>query len=277
MNNALLICPSDRPCVGWLAENEPLCAVPTAGRSLLEYWFCTLAIEKVEKVLVLADDRTEQIEAVAQGGVPWGIKVEVRAQPRELTPAEALLEFQKELGLAPVNKNLAVLDHFPGMSQFPMFMSYASWFSALKAWLPRAHTPDRVGPVEVSPGVWVGLRTRISPKAKLCSPCWIEDEVVIGDRAVVGPNSIVERGVFIDSDARVTSSYIGPETYVGRYSEVNKCIARGSTLINWQSASAIVVPDRFVLSSLRQHRQPEQSWFERMGLHSRLKSLFCRQ
>ncbi len=251
---ALLICPSDRAQVGWLAEQEPLCAVSMAGRNLLEYWLATLSLEGVKEVLVLADDRAEQVEALAKGGLPWGIKVEVRSETQELTPAQALMAYQSLLGGVVQNKNVAVLDHFPGLAQHPLFINYAGWFSGLVHWLPRARTPDRIGIREISPGIWVGLQTRISPKAELRAPCWISDQVVINDRAVVGPSSVIERASMVDSDARVSASYVGPDTYVGRFSDLHQSIARGSTLVNWQNASAIQVPDRFVLSALKSPR-----------------------
>lgn len=252
LNNALLICPSDRPQVGRLADIDPLCAAPMAGRSLLEYWMTTLALEKVQRVLILADDRAEAVERLVQEGTPWGLKAEVRRQTRELTPAQALLEYPQELGSGLPNKNVAVLDHFPGLAQFPLFISYSGWFAGLVAWLPRARTPDRVGIREVSPGIWVGQNTRISSKAELRAPCWIGERVVINDRCVIGPETIIESGCMIDTNARVAASYVGPDTYVGRYSELTQSIARGNTLTNWQSACTIQVPDRFVLSALRQ-------------------------
>jgi hypothetical protein len=150
-----------------------------AGRTLLEYWLATLALEKVQNVLVLAEERVDQIQQLAREGLPWGINVQVRYQPSELTPAQAIIEYQKALGTTPPNKNIAVLDHFPGLAQFPMFMSYAGWFAALQAWLPRARMPDRVGATELAPQVWVGLRTRISRRATLHAPCWIEEDVVM--------------------------------------------------------------------------------------------------
>jgi NDP-sugar pyrophosphorylase family protein len=269
---ALLICPSDRVQVGWIAEFEPLCAITMAGRSLLEYWLTTLALEKVDHVLVLADDRPEQIEEITKGGLPWGMKVEVRRQTQELTPAQALFEYQQDLGATIQNKNIAVLDHFPGLGQFPLFISYGGWFTGLMSWLPRARTPDRVGIRENSPGIWKGLQARISPKAELHAPCWIGDKVIVNDRAVIGPNTIIEAGCMIDSDARVSASYIGPDTYVGRFSEVHQSIARGSTLINWQSACAIQVPDRFVLSALRQPRSSSRQRNNPQSTHGRWRS-----
>ena len=182
------------------------------------------------------------------------MKVEVRRQARELTPAQALLEYQHDLGFAPPNKHVAVLDHFPGLAQFPLFMSYAGWLSGLWSWMPRARTPDRVGIRELAPGIWTEMEARVSPKADLRPPCWIGGQVVVNDRCVLGPNVVIERGSMIDSDARVSASYIGPDTYVGRFSEIRHSIARGSTLIDARSTCAIEVPDRFVLSALRQPR-----------------------
>ena len=46
-------------------------------------------------------------------------------------------------------------------------------------------------------------------------------------------------------------SHIGPDTFVGRYSEIKDSLAWGDTLINCKLGSAAKVPDSFVLSSLR--------------------------
>ena len=49
---------------------------------------------------------------------------------------------------------VVLMDHLPGRPDLPLFESYASWFAALRAWLPRALTPSRVRVSEVSPGIW---------------------------------------------------------------------------------------------------------------------------
>jgi len=50
----------------------------------------------------------------------------------------------------------------------------------------------------------------------------------------------------------VTDSIVGPETYVGEFTEVKHSLAWGSTLINWQTGSCTHVPDAFLLSPLSQ-------------------------
>src|SRR6185312_4412685 len=83
------------------------------------------------------------------------------------------------------------MDRLPQSPEFPLFTSYANWFVALTDWLPRAATPDRIGRI-IKLGVWTGLHTKIAPTAELHAPCWIGDNVRIGDGAVVGPNVVIE-------------------------------------------------------------------------------------
>jgi hypothetical protein len=161
---------------------------------------------------------------------------------------------------------IAVLDHFPGIPEHPVFASYADCFSALRQWLPRAVTPDRVGMRQTSEGVWIGLRSRISPTAQLQAPCWIGQNVFVGDRAIVGPNSIVEDHSFIEADVQVLASHVGPDTFVGQFAELNESFAWGNTLVNWKVGSAAKVPDSFLLCALRQPRQPVTGgWMSRMA------------
>ena len=150
--NALLICPSRRPSVELLAENFPLSNAPLLGQSLLEYWLGYLACSGIKRVMILADDRPDEVQALIGNGERWGLKTEVVPESRELTPAQALLKYEHELDSAASQSGIAVLDHFPGLSQYPVFTSYRDWFAAVQAWLPLAKTPDRVGLRELKPG-----------------------------------------------------------------------------------------------------------------------------
>jgi hypothetical protein len=132
----------------------------------------------------------------------------------------------------------------------PLFESYAGWFAALRAFLPHAVTPDRIGAHEVRPGIWVGLHAQISPSAQLQAPCWIGERVVVCDDAIIGPNAIVEDRAIVERGAQVANSVIGPETFVGRLISVQNSLASGSTLTNWQNGSSVVVPDAYFLCSL---------------------------
>jgi len=263
---ALLICPSEREAVRLLAERAPLANMPLLGQTLLEYWMSWLANAQVKEVKVLAHDRPEHARAILGAGERWGLTVEVIEESRELTPAQALLKYEKVLQPTPLPNGIAVLDHFPELSTCPLFSSYGSCFAALNEWMPHANTPDRVGFREVEPGVRLGIHSHISPGAKLLAPCWVGRNAYVGKGAVIGPNSVVEDGSFIEETVEIRDSYIGPDTFVGRYAELGNSFAWGNTLINWKTGSGAVVPDAFMLCALRQPRAAmRHSWVRRIS------------
>src|SRR2546430_7133620 len=141
----LLICPSEQPAVRLLGQTAPLAAMPLLGQSLVEYWLTELACSGIKEVLILCDDRPEQLRALVGNGARWGLAVEVIAESRELSPAQALLKYEHILDPAMAQNSIVVLDHFPGLSEYPLFNSFLGWFEALHAWMPRAKTVDRVG------------------------------------------------------------------------------------------------------------------------------------
>lgn len=256
---ALLVSPTDRPAVGRLTETQPLALAPVVGKTLLDYWLDHLVDRGVKHVYVLAADRPEQVRAWVGDGVRWSMKVEVIAQPCELTPAEARARYRGSNGAGwlPEPEDVRVMDCLPGEPDWPLFDSYAGWFVAVKHWLPRAASAaDRVGLREVKPGVWMGLRSRVSPEARLLAPCWVGENVLVGAHAIIGPGAIVENGVVIGESAEITDSYVGPETYVGEWTEMRSSLAWGSTLINWRNDSCAQVPDAFLMCALSQRPAP---------------------
>jgi NDP-sugar pyrophosphorylase family protein len=262
----LLICPSARPTVRLLAETLPLAQVPVFGQGLVEYWLTHLACTGVKRVHLLVHDRPECLHALVGDGARWGLTVEISHEARELTPAEALLKYEQERNPAPVQNGITMLDHFPGSPQHPLFNSYAGWFAAVRAWMPNALMPDRLGFRELCAGVWVGLHSKISPTARLTAPCWIGRNVFIGARAVIGPGAVIEDGSFIESDAELVGGYVGPDTLVGQCTALRNSLAWGGTLINWQTGSAVAVRDAFILSALRKPaRAKKGGWLERMA------------
>jgi len=248
---AVLICPSERPHVRFLAETQPLALAPVLGQSLVEYWLSCLACTGFQEVLLLASDRHEQLQEAIGTGARWGLAVAVREQPQELTPLEARSRYCEQPEGAAGQEWLPVMDHLPGFAQFPLFTSYQGWFSALNVWMPEAITPDRVGVREIQPSVWAGTRSRISSSAELRPPCWLGQSVSIGPRTRVGPGAILEDGALIEEDVQITDSFVGPRTFVGRYSQIKDSIAWGDTLINWKTDSIAKVPDAFLLCALR--------------------------
>jgi NDP-sugar pyrophosphorylase family protein len=252
---SLLICPVKRPGVRLLSRDAPLSNIPLLGESLVEYWLSHLACSGVHQALILARDRSAQVRAVVGDGARWGMRVEVIETARELNPTQALLKYDRKSSPGSHHNRVNVLDHLPGQPERPLFLNYASWFAGLIAWIERAQTPDRVGIRQPRAGVWTSVSARISRRAELRAPCWIGKNVVVGPRAVIGPNVIIEDRVVLDPDVELVESWIGPDTFVGRYAQLSHSLAFGSTLLNWATDSVTEIPDSFLLCSLRAHPQ----------------------
>lgn len=252
---SLLVCPAERPAVARLAERTPLVAAPLLGRSALEYWVESLAARGAREIIVLASDRPQALRALLGDGARWGARIELIPTPREYTPAEARARHGDGAGDWLPDAAVVVVDHLPGRPDLPLFESYAGWFAALRAWMPSAVTPGRIGVREREPGVWIGLRAEIAPGARLTAPCWIGDHVRIADGAQIGPGAILDDRVVVDHAARVIESAVDPDTYVGELVSVTHSLARGGTLVNWRNGSSVEVPDPFLLSPLSRRRR----------------------
>ena len=267
---AILICPDQRSEIASLSEHMPLSNLPILGKSLLEYWIEHLVQRDVREVLILATDRPEQVRALVGTGCRWGIQVVVLPEIRELTIAEARRRYA-DAGNANDPEFVAIIDYLPHRPEFPLFNSYADWIAMLESELPRAAASHRIGVREMKPGVWIGLRARISPGAELHAPCWIGEDVFVGNKAVIGPMTILEQGAFVERGATIAHSVIGPDTFIGEDTELQNSIAFGDTLINWKLNSAVKISDAFLLSSLN----PGSSAFRPVGLTSRAAALIA--
>jgi hypothetical protein len=252
---ALVICPADRPAVAQLAEQTPLVLAPLLGRSVLEYWLEALAARGAKHVTVLASDRPGAIRAALAGGTKWGVQVEVLPQHHELTVEEARARYRPTQATDWLpEQDVVLLDTLPGQPELPLFESYGAWFAAVQAWMRHAVTPARIGAREIHPGVWVGLHAQIAPTAQLHPPCWIGEHAIIGAGAVIGPGAVLDDRAVVERGARVVQSIVAPETFVGEMTLVLHSLAHGNLLINWQTNSALRVPDAFLLSSLQERR-----------------------
>ena len=248
----LLICPSIRPAVPQLAETGPLAVAPVFGGCVVSHWVEHVASLGANRVQVIVSDRPEQVRAALGDGGQWGVQIEVIAEGVEPTPGEAAARHRPagETGWLPEPSDIVLMDHLPGCPKQPLFESYASWFAALLAWMPRAITPARVRVSEIRPGIWVGCRAHVSSKAELIAPCWVGDQAFIEPGAIIGPESIIEDRCVVEADARVAHSWVGPDTFVGPMTAVASSLAWGSSLSNWVSDSSLRVPDPFLLCSL---------------------------
>jgi hypothetical protein len=125
---------------------------------------------------------------------------------------------------------------------------------------------------EIRPGIWTGLQTRISPEAHLHAPCWIGSNVFIGANAIVGPMAVIEDRSFIEPNAQVVSSVIGPDTFVGQVAAIQDSFAWGNLLTHWKSGVSEQVPDALVLSALRPPLLARRS----EGVFARVNGLYAR-
>jgi carbonic anhydrase/acetyltransferase-like protein (isoleucine patch superfamily) len=247
---ALLICPHERPGVALLAEKRPLAAAPVCGRPFIEYWLEYLAMLGARSVVVLASDRPEEVRAIVGDGRKWGLHAEVIPETHELSIEEARAKYQSDLSVwLPVPTDALLMDRLPNQTACA-FDSYEVWFNAIQQFSRQSPSPTRIGLRELQPGVWVGLRPRISPNATLRAPCWLGDDVHIGAKAVVGPNAVVENRSLIESGAEIMDSVVAPETFVGAFTEVRDSVVIGNLLINWRNGSHLNVPDAFLLGAV---------------------------
>lgn len=265
--NAILICPGERENVLALAEGVPLCNQVVCGKSVIEYWIESLATKGVRRILVLATDRPEQVRSLVGDGSRWGLEIEVNPEIRELSVEEARYKYAN--ALENPSAEIVLMETLPGLPEFPLFRSYVGWHAALMEWMPRAATPDRIGVREIQPGVWVGLRTRLAPTARIQAPCWIGDDVEVGADASIGPRVVIENRVVIEAGAEVVDGEVGPETVVGRLTELRSSLAFGETLVSYKLDSCTKISDPFLLCGL----SPRRSIFKRAGFGARLVAL----
>jgi len=220
-----------------------------------------LAAQKFKEIRIVTSEPAEVITEYTGDGSRWGPKVEVFHEVCDLTPEEARKRYKPnyESDWAPEPLDVIEANHLPGLEGCKLFDSYRDWFQALSRWLPIVANSRRIGMRELSSGVWVGRRTKISRQAKLVGPCWIGDHVQIGKDAIIGPNSFLESQVVVDVGASIENSWVGPETFLGALAELKDSLAWGSTLINWKTGSNTVVPDPFLLTSLSDRRERDDT------------------
>jgi len=236
-----LICPSDASEVPALARKRPLVLAPFLGRTVLEHALTALADGGVKTVRILASDRPEDIRRIVGRGEAWGMTVDIVPSSERACDG---------LDATPATEPVLMLDHLAQLPQQPLWRSYRGWYVAQQALLP-ALARQRVGMREVAPGVFVGLRSQVDTDAKVPGPCWIGDGVRIAARAVIGAGTIIEDGSYIDEGAEIVGSIVGPQTYVGRYTELRNSFAWGKDLLHLDTGSLAEVNDRFLLSEVR--------------------------
>lgn len=257
---AVLICPDHREAAGFARRMKPLALLPIMGRELLVLWLEHLASEGVKQVTLLAADRPDQIRNAIGNGGRWGLKIAVIP-----VASEPSIE-QARLFAADSRTRVLVLDTLPALPQMSLWESTEGLFDVMLKQFSHAETAAPLTMRRVAADVFISTRARISPTATIEGPAWIGPQVIIGPGAHILPGTIIESAAYIDRQATVRGSWIGPKTYVGAITEVSHSFAWGTGLENWRLDSFIEITDDFLLASLK--HQPfggaRSSWVTRL-------------
>ena len=263
-----LICPSNRHAVAALTQTMPLSNLPLIGKSLLEHWLEHLAGIGATDARILTSDRPEMVRKLVGDGARWGLKVDVIVEAEELTPAAARSKYGGcETEWLSEPNDIVLMTHFPFSPEQPLFTSYGALFSALLERMEGSASLNRIGVRELRPGVWTAMRTRISPTARLRAPCWIGEGVTIGARSIIGPMAIIEDHALIESDCEITGSLVGPDTLLGKLTELRDSLAWGGMLVNWKTGSFAQVPDPYLMCALDRPPFPPRNtgWLQQLA------------
>lgn len=243
--NVLLHCPTDDSAVPALARKNRLVLAPFLGQTVLEHALAGLAAEGVKRVRLQVSDGVGEIRRVVGRGEAWGLEIEFaegREAPENSSPARVV--------------KLAALPQLP---ERPLWRSYRDWYAAQLTLLP-VLAAQRVGMREIAPAVFVGLRSQVAPDARLVGPCWIGANVFVGPRATIGPGAVIEDGCYIDGGAEISGSVVGPQTYVGAFTEMRDSFAWGNELLHLDTGSLTEVADRFLLGEVQRQTRLVAGW-----------------
>jgi hypothetical protein len=262
----IIICPEHRPAGGIFQRMKPLALMPVLGRTVLDR-----ALEQIKKnghseVLILASDRPDVIRASVGKGQKWGLNIEVIATASDLPVDLAELEYGRRPAGAPRAK-VMLLDAPSIPSNQSLWQTHFATFSSLLSTLTSPESAPTLTMQEVSQGVWISTKARVSNKAEITGPAWIGPHAFVRDGAKIGPNVIIEAGAYIDSRVSVQESWIGPATYVGADTHIAESFAWGNGLLKWSDGSFLEVKDAFLLNDLTRSSTSDSraGWIERLG------------
>ncbi|MBB5350885.1 hypothetical protein HNR46_001119 [Haloferula luteola] len=249
MSHAHFICPDTREGLADHTGGLPLVLGLYLGKPFLDHALHGCSVAGVKSVTLYASDRPAELRDYLSGGSAWGLDVQVVATPHELSIAEARSRYD-----IPTEASIEPLDHLPQRPDVPILTGPADWHASRAELLPIL-APGQVGAREIAPGIWAGMKTRISPTAVLVAPCWIGHQAAIGEHAHLGPRAFVENDALVEAHAEIADSTLGSRTYLGSLTHLSRSVATGSSLTNWSNGSQVRLTDAFLLSHLDPPRE----------------------
>ncbi|MFO1439499.1 MAG: sugar transferase [Verrucomicrobiaceae bacterium] len=257
---AVVVLPDHRECAGFARRMRPLALLPVMGRDLLDLWLEKLAADGVKEVTLLVADRPDKIRRAVSDGGRWGLKANIIPVPKEPT-----LEAASTLFSTDAETKVVALETLPD-SRLPLWESTEGLYDVMRRKFNHVEPESRLTMRRLASDVFVSTRARIAPTAVIEGPAWIGPRVIIGENAHIMGGSIIENAAFIDREATVRGSWIGPGTYVGAMTEVSHSFAWGDGLENWRLASFVEITDDFLLASLKRqyHGGAPSAWTTRL-------------
>lgn len=252
-NGALLVCPGVKPAGRVFQRIAPLVLLPVFGRRLLDRVLEKLSGEGVESVVIVSVDRPGEVNDALKEVHSWGLDVSVCSVEEELDSEECLHRFRH---LFPSESDIRVVS-LEDCHGLPATLPGDIHLANHRFFEEAFGQPTVVGGLtmeEISPGVWVSHNAFVHPSAILEAPTWIGPGAQVGAEASVGPCSVIESGAFIDCDAMILESWVGPDTYVGRGAKLRQSHVWGNGVSRWIDGLFLEIGDRHILQDLGQQR-----------------------
>jgi hypothetical protein len=285
----LLVLPATRPsALEPLLRRRPFLLLPVLDKPLLAYHLDLASSIGAESVIVMTDDRPEQVRAFAGKGQAWGLSVEVVAVEAGLSVPAQLGRLSLPAGdvrilsadaLVPpvaggregrsvperdwVDEEGAVLTRvgIPGGTGAPLAAGPADRVAARRvrdlpgyARVNRDLLLDDGGFVlpgyEVAPGIRISQGCRMSLGAVAASPVLVGEGARVSYRANLGPSVVVGAGSLVDEEATLADSVVLPGTYVGRMLSGKGLLLDGQLIVNSDTGGAAAISDTFLLADL---------------------------
>ena len=291
----LLVLPATRPAaLEPLLRRRPYLLLPVADKAILAYHLDLASSIAATKVIVMTDDRPEEVRAFVGKGQAWGLTVEVVAVEAGLPVAAQLERLALPAGDVRVLAADALVPPVAGDREKRNVPEH-DWADAEGPVLTRvggaegapdgAPSPERVPArrvrdlsgyarlnrglllddggfvlpgFEVAAGIRISRDCRMSLGAVAAAPVLVGEGARVSYRANLGPSVVVGAGCLIDEEATLADSVVLPGTYVGRMLAGQGLILDGQLIVHAESGGAAAIADTYLLADLDGPVLPER-------------------